>query len=458
MTKKDRLHKNLTEGALFPLLLKLSIPTTVGMVMISLYSLADAYYVSHLGAEAGAAVGVAFSIHVLIQAIGYTFGLGGGSLLSRALGEQNKERAGGIATYALSGSFFCGLLVLLIGIPMRHSLVRLLGATEQIAEIAAAYTFWLLLAAPFMCAAFTMGQLLRAQGRATASMIGLGVGCICNVILDPVLIREAQMGITGASLATFISQCLSFSILLLCFMGRHDRVSLFSSSDFKGFRDLLRLLGSGLPSLFRQGLSGTATILLNRATSASGAGALAAVSVVGRIFLLVFGFCLGVGQGHMSIVGYNVGCGRIDRVGRIYRMAVLFSSVGMLLLSIPMYAAAPWIISLFREEPEIVRIGAYGLRAQALVLFTHGLVTCTILFFQAVGRSATATVLASARQGIFFLPLVLLLFKNSDIYRILLIQPIADGATFLFAIPFFAYVLRRTKGTAEKGTAVRRKL
>ncbi len=458
MTQKDRLHQQMTEGRLFPLLLKQSIPTTAGMVMISLYSLGDAYFVSHLGTEASAAVGVAFSIHILIQAIGYTFGLGGGSMLSKALGARDRARAGGIATRAVSAAFLCGVILLLFGTMQQTSLVRFLGARNEIVALASEYTFWLLLSAPFMCAAFTMGQLLRAEGRVVASMIGLGAGCVCNILLDPILIQRAHLGIQGASLATFISQCLSFSILLFFYMGKEGRVSLFTPSDFGGIRDLLSLLRSGLPSLFRQGLSGTATILLNRAASLSGAGALAAVTIVGRLFLLVFGFCLGVGQGHMSIVGYNLGDRRMDRVGRIYRAAVLLSTVGMLALSVSLFIAASQIVGLFREESEIVRMGAYGLRAQSIVMFTHGLVTCTILFFQAIGKSFTATVLASARQGIFFLPLILLLFRDADIYRVLLIQPIADGATFLLALPFFAYVLRKTKRTADQSTAVREKL
>ena len=206
-----------------------------------------------------------------------------------------------------------------------------------------------------------------------------------------------------------------------------------------------KIFVTGLPSLFRQGLSGVATILINHAAKGYSDAAVLALSLVARVFLLVFSLCLGIGQGMMPVVGYSHGAGNEKRQRDAYRFAVRFSSAVMLGVSLPLLIWSPEVIALFRDDSEVIRIGAFALRAQCAILFTHGLVTCTILYLQAVGRAFLGTVLAAARQGFFFLPLIFLLPAKFGLLGLCLAQPAADAVTFLFA-----WVIKKTRIKKEK--------
>ncbi|MBQ7335605.1 MAG: MATE family efflux transporter [Clostridia bacterium] len=449
MDKIEKLHHNMTAGRIAPCILKLALPNAVGLLVVAAYSLADSYFVSHLGKEAGAAVGVTFSIHVLLQAVGYTLGMGGGSLLSRALGKKENKRASEYAAVAFVLATLAGIAITALGLAFQDPLLRFLGASESNFSLASAYVKPLLWSAPAMSVAFVLSQLLRAEGKAIYSMVGLSVGSLLNIVLDPLLITGFDMGIAGASVATLISQCVSVAVLLSAYVFHSSQIKLFSSLRISAFAHTGRILIAGLPSFFRQGLSGLATVLLNRAAASAGDAAVLAMSVVSRLFLLVFSFCLGIGQGMMPVVGYNYGAGRTDRIKRAYVFAMLSASAVMLFWGVLLYAAAPQILTLFQSGAEFLNVGTVALRAQSAVLVTHGAVTCTILYLQAIGKPIRATILASARQGIFFLPLIFLLPRYFGITGLELTQPAADLLAFLFSVPFLLFALK----TAKKPTA-----
>ena len=438
--ENDVRYQKMTQAPLKKTILELSLPNTVGLLVIAAYSLADSFFVSDLGTDAGAAIGVVFPLPVLMQAVGYTLGLGAGSRISRTLGKQDERTASSYALSAIVWSLILGGGIAAVGLWQEEALLRLFGASDSLLGIARAYLTPLLWAAPFMCATFVLSQLLRAEGLATYSMIGLAVGSICNIILDPILIFSADMGIAGASTATLISQILSAVILLSAYLFHKSALRPFANIKLGALFLFGKIFVTGLPSLFRQGLAGLATILLNHAAAEYSDAAVLALSLVARVFLLVFSICLGIGQGMMPVVGYNHGAGNTKRQRDAYQFAVRLSSVAMFAISIPLIIWAPEVISLFRDDGEVVRIGAFALRAQCAILFSHGLVTCTILYLQAVGRAFLGTLLAAARQGIFFLPLVFFLPMRFGLLGLCLAQPIADAVTFLFA-----WIIKKTR-------------
>ena len=415
-------------------ILELSLPNTVGLLVIAAYSLADSFFVSRLGTAAGAAIGVVFPLPVLLQAVGYTLGLGAGSRLSRALGKRDRETASHLSASAILWSLILGCAIAALGLWQEEALLGVFGASREIIGIARAYLTPLLWAAPAMCVTFVVSQLLRAEGLATYSMMGLAVGSVCNIILDPLLISKLDMGIAGASTATLISQILSALILLSAYVFRKSHLQPFSHLKIGTLFLFGKIFVTGLPSLFRQGLAGVATILINHAAKEYSDAAVLALSLVARVFLLVFSLCLGIGQGMMPVVGYSHGAGNQKRQEDAYRFAVRLSSAVMFGVSIPLLIWAPEVIALFRNDSEVIQIGAFALRAQCAILFTHGLVTCTILYLQAVGRAFLGTILAAARQGLFFLPLVFLLPAKFGLLGLCLAQPAADALTFLFAL------------------------
>ena len=445
MKNTKRLHQQLASASIPPLICKFAVPNTVGLLAITVYSLADSYFVSALGTEASAAVGVTFALHVLIQAVGYTLGMGAGSLLSRALGQKKDRDAREFCLVAILLSFFFGVLITVFGLRFQESLLHLLGATEATLPPARAYVAPLLWSAAPMCATFTLSQLLRSEGKAVYSMIGLCLGSLLNISLDPLLISVLGWGIRGASSATLISQWGACLFLLFSYLRRPMELSPFHAVRIAAFAKAGRILFTGLPSLFRQGLSGTAAILLNHAAASVSETALTAVTLVSRVFLLVFSFCLGLAQGMVPVVGYNYGAGDLQRVKKAYSFSLFSSSLVMLLFSIPLFAFSPQIFSLFYKDAEVIKIGTDVLRAQAVVLFTHGLVTPTIFYLQTVGLPLLATILAVARQGLFFLPLILTLPARFGLWGVEWSQPLADAATFLFAIPFLLFCFRSIK-------------
>ena len=440
--KTKKLHLRMTEGRIPPLILRQALPSTVGMLVTALYSLADAFFVSELGTSASAAVGVTFSIQALIQAIGYTLGLGAGSLISRKLGEKRDGDAGRYARIAFWLSILSGILIMLAGLFWGGPILRTLGAGESIYPYAMSYARFLFFSTPFMCTAFVLSQLLRAEGKAIYSMVGLLSGSLLNIALDPLLIHTVGLGIAGASLATLISQAVSVLILLSAYVFHKSQIELFQKISLSEFSETGRVLLTGLPSAFRQGLTVFATVLLNRAAGAWGDAAVAAISAVTRLFLFAFSVCLGVGQGMMPVVGYNYGFGKPDRVRHAFLFSVGLSTAAMLVISIPFWIYAPDLISLLRDDAEVIRIGEFALRLQCYVFFCHGLITCTIMFLQAIGNRFGSTFLASARQGLFFAPLIFLLPSFFGAKSILYVQPIADASTFLLAIFFAIYAGR----------------
>ena len=436
-------------GSIPTLIIRLAIPNTLGLLVVSAYSLADSFFVAALGSDATAAVGVTFSLHVLMQAVGYTIGMGAGSLLAREMGRSNRKKASFMASLAFFVALSIGALITIGGLLFRTPILRFLGARGSVLEAALSYSVPLFLSAPAMCTSFVLSQLLRAEGRAIYAMVGLMTGSLLNIALDPILITLWGLGIAGASVATLISQTIGATVLLSAYLGKRKTIDLL----WIKWHDLSRLpsiLTAGLPSLLRQGLSGIAAILLNRTAAEVGSSSLSAISLVTRLFLLSFAFCLGLGQAMIPVVGYNTGADNPTRVKKAFSFSLIASTIVMLILSIPLFFFATPILRLFGAAEESLSIGSLALRAQSAVLVLHGVITCTILFLQVTGRVVMGSVLAGARQGIFFLPLIFLLPKFYDGVGLALAQPIADVLTFLLAIPFLILALggvRKIKAT-----------
>ena len=443
---------SLKEGSVPSLIIRLAIPNTLGLLVISAYSLADSFFLASLGATATAAVGVTFSLHVLMQAVGYTLGMGAGALLSRALGHENDvESASRFASVAFFLSLSIGILIAVTGFFAKVPILRFLGADGDVLTAAKAYVTPLFLSAPFMCASFVLSQLLRAEGRAVYAMVGLMTGSLLNIALDPLLISVFRFGIAGASTATLISQGVGLFVLLSAYVGKRKTVDVLKIK-LSYFAFTGKILLAGLPSLLRQGLSGGSSVLLNRAAAEIGGGALSAISLVTRLFLLVFAFCLGLGQAMIPIVGYSLGADDPARMKKAYFFSTAAASLVMLFFSVPLFFFATPILKIFGAATEALPLGTLALRAQAVALALHGTITCTILFLQVTGRPFAGSLLASARQGLFFLPLIFLLPARLGGTGLALTQPLADALTFLLALPFMILSLR---SLTKKASATR---
>ena len=448
-------YKMMTETPVPRLIWRLAIPTIISMLVSSIYNTADTFFVSQLGTSAAGAVGVVFSVMAIIQAIGFTIGMGAGNILSRQLGAKEDEEATITASTGFAFALVLSMLLSIFGIAFQKDLMRLLGATETILPYAEAYAEYIFLGCPVMCLSFVMNNYLRAEGKAMYGMIGITIGGVLNIFLDPIFIFTLGFGTAGAAMATALSQLISFCILLSFFLRGKSSVRISLMKVSKDIKLYLKIVLTGLPTLMRQGLASIASVALNVAAAAFGDAAVAAMSITGRIMMFAFSAMLGFGQGFQPVSSFNYGAKRFDRVRLATKYTAFVGTILMLCVSALCIILAPAIMKAFRKDDlEVIAIGVYALRAQALLLPLTGIVTATNMGLQSTGNAVPATVLAMARQGIFFIPLILILPGFAGLKGVALSQPISDGLTFIIALFFFASFLRMLKKKENTEEAV----
>ena len=445
-------YKMMTETPVNRLIPRLAVPTIISMLITSIYNMADTFFVSQLSTSASGAVGVNFSLMAMIQAIGFTLGMGSGNYMSRMLGAKEQDRAQKACSVAVYTAFALGLALAVFGIWNIDWLVRVLGATPTIAPFAKDYGRYILIAAPYMTVSFVFNNHLRSQGNAALSMIGITTGGILNVILDPVLIFGFDLGISGAAIATIFSQFISFLILLtLVVRSKNVLKPLPKHFVFRAwvYKDIL---AAGMPTLGRQGLASVASVLLNVAASGFGDAAVAAMSIVTRIMMFINSALIGFGQGFQPVCGFNFGAGRYERVLEAYFFCRRVALVFLLTMGIIMFAISTPIMRLFRkDDAEVIRIGARALKMQCCLLPFQSYVIMGNMLAQSIGYSFRATLTAISKQGLFFVPSILILPKLFGVTGLQLAQPVADALTFVLTTVVITMIVKELRGMAQAG-------
>lgn len=436
-------HVKMTETPVPLLILKLSCSTVISMLVGATYNLVDTFFVSKLGSSATAAVGVLFSIMAMIQAVGYTFGMGAGSSISRLLGKKRGDEADQTASCAFAASFIAGLLLMILGLSLLKPLVGFLGATETIRQYAMDYGMFILIAAPIMCGAYVLNNVLRSEGKPVWALIGIAAGGLVNVALDPLLIFTFDLGIRGAGIATLIGQSVGLVVMYVSFLKDKSVVHLKLKACFQKIHIYCEIIKMGLPSFWRQGLVCVAGILLNRRCMQYGDDAMAAISVSNKVFAILFAALVGYGQGFSPVAGYNYGAKKLDRVKSAMRFSAFSATIVMTVFGLLIFLWADDIIRAFSSEDVVQELGTYALKAHSISL--PFLPVCLIagMLFQAIGDYGKATLLSATRQGIFFLPLIWLLPMFFEVHGIAVTQAASDVLSGVFAVPFFIFASKK---------------
>ena len=439
------------------LICTLAIPTIISMLVTALYNIADTFFVGRVGTEATAGVGLVFPVMTVIQAFGFFFGQGSGNYISRSLGARSYDKA---ETMAATGSFCAllfGALLLVLGRIFRGGLLYALGARDdfvsaQTVRYASDYLTWILCGAPFMCMSCVLNNQMRFQGNAFFSMIGLVSGAVLNVVLDPIFIFGLRLEAAGAALATSVSQTVSCGLLYLGTL-RSDSLKIHLRNFRPTWFYLKNIAVGGTPSLFRQGLASVAVLCLNAAAGAAVSPALSdaaitAFSVVSKIMMLFFSALIGFGQAFQPVSGFNYGAGCYGRVLEAYRFCLKVGLVFLALVSAIGFAFAGPFVAAFRDDPNVIAFGTVAMRCQCCSLPLMGLVTITNMLYQNIGRVVEATLLAVARQGLMFIPVVLILphVITPPIWGVYLAQPTADLFAFSLALPLAIKIYRELSG------------
>ena len=435
--------RKMTETPIPKLILSLAAPTILSMLITSIYNLADTFFVGQISTSASGAVGIVSSLMAILQALGFMLGHGSGSIISRSLGSQNTDAATRFASTSFITALVFGGIITAAGLLTLPDFMMLLGSTETILPHACAYARFILLAAPIMMSSLVMNNILRYEGKASFAMIGLVTGGLLNIALDPLLIFGLGMGTAGAGLATALSQTISFCILLSMFL-RGKTVSQFRiTAVTHSPAEFGTILMTGMPSFGRQGLNSIGGMLLNIAARSYGDAAVAGMSIVSRIFMFILSVAIGVGQGLQPVASFNYGARKYHRV----RQAAIFTLKAAFALLVALIAVCWWkdeaLIRLFRDDPEVTAVALPAFRYQCFAVLLQPVIVVANMTFQSVGKAGRATFLACCRQGVCFIPLILVLPRVLGLVGVELCQPIADALTFFISLPFLLAFLRQ---------------
>ncbi len=439
----------MTEKPVKSLVLELAAPTIIAMLITSFYNMTDTIFVSRLGTTSSAAVGVVYSVMSIIQAIGITFGQGSANTVSRLLGAKKNAEADQVFSTAFFTSMVLALVFAAFGLLYTSSFVRFLGSTETIAPQASAYASVILPGAPWMAVCYTMNNNLRSEGKAFLGMLGMSSGAMLNIILDPILIFVLGMGIKGAALATIISQFVSFCILSSHFLRKRSNLNLSFRSIRIRWWVYRSIFTVGAPSLFRTLLHTVSAICLNVFSAPFGDEAIAAMSITTRVMQFLNSALIGFGQGLQPVAGFSWGAKRYDRLAEAFRFCVRTGVLAFTLIGAVCFASASTIMQLFLSDPKVVDIGTMAIRFQCVLMPISAFNTLSGMVFQSTGHGSSSSVLALARQGFFFVPVVALLPLLIGLRGVQLAQPIADVATFILSLAFIVPFMRRLASLME---------
>ena len=438
----------LTQAPVHRVIITMAIPTIISMLVTGLYNIADTFFVGKIDTQATAAVGIVFSLMFFVQAMGFFFGHGSGNYISRELGARRHENAVKMASTGFFSSFFFGLIILVLGEIFLTPLSLMLGSTPTILPYTEDYMQVILLGAPFLTSSLTLNNQMRLQGNANFAMYGIVTGAILNVLLDPFFIFTCGMGVSGAAWATVIGQAVSFVILFLM-TRRRENIAIKFRNFSPSIQMYKEIFYGGSPSFMRQGLACIATMSLNLAAGVYGDSAIAAMSIVGRIAMLSFAVVIGLGQGFQPVCGFCYGAGLYDRLKEAYKFTVTIGTIFLIVLAIIGWMISGTLIGVFRDDPEVIAIGVVALRWQLCVFPVNALILASNMLAQTCRKPWRANILAAARQGLFFIPLIFILPSYFGLLGVEMCQAVSDLLSFVLTVPIVIYTFREFTREAE---------
>lgn len=440
-TVMDAKYIQMTRSPLRRLILVMAVPAVIANIVSMIYNLTDTFFVGQLGTSASAAVGVVMPIQIFIQAVGLLFGMGSGNKLSIELGRKNMDRARRLVAIGFYLGFVAGVILGIIAFIFREPMIKAFGATKTILPFAVSYATPLFFGAPFLCSIFSLNAQLRFEGYSTRSMIGIVVGSILNIGLEPLFIFTFGMGIFGGGLATAICQFISWLILLIM----HQRTGVaIHLRNFRLSRSLWNeIFSGGIPSLIRNGMLSVSASAINIAANPFGDAAIAAMTIINRVITLFNTIQIGFGQGFQPVCGYNYGARKFERVRKGYWFVVQLSVSLLVVASIGMTVFAAPIVRLFRDDPAVVRIGAQAMFWNCLTFPLSGYVVPSNMMQQTIGHPVISSIVGLGRQGIFLVPALLIFPPHLGMLGVMISQPVADICTFAMTVPLQTWVLHQ---------------
>lgn len=426
-------------------------PAVIGLMVMAVYNIVDTMFVAWLGTEATGATQVVMPIMMLVSAVGLAFGMGGGGYVSRLLGAGKGEKANQVATVALFLSIISGFVLTVLLLISLVPILGFFGASGAVLVEARKYGIYIVLGTLFSVSNMAMNNLMRSDGSAKISMVGMAAGALLNIILDPLFIFTFNLGIEGAAMATSLSQGVTFLFLLIQYIKKKTVVQI----HFKDFRPtrlmIAEIMKIGIPTFIRQLLFSISIGVLNQAAVNQGGGdLLAAVGLVFRITMMPMYLVFGLGQGFQPVVGYNFGAKNENRVRNSLRYTLFLGIVFSMFCAALMVLFSENLLSVFKPSTSVSALGVQGLYYMSITIIIMSVNNTISVFFQSIGKGKQSIILAMSRQGIFFLPLCFILPQLLGIRGVFLVQPFADIITVILSIFLITYYfIKKRKGAVN---------
>lgn len=444
MHKGQDNYTYLTSAPVHRVVITMAIPTIISMLVTGLYNMADTFFVGQLDTQSTAAVGIVFSLMFFVQAFGFFFGHGSGNYISRELGARRRANAEKMAANGFFFSFGFGVLFLILGYIFLTPLALLLGSTPTILPYTEDYLGIILLGVPFFTSSLTLNNQLRLQGNALYAMIGIVTGAVLNIGLDPLFIFVFGLGVKGAALATIIGQIVSAVILF--FMASHgENIGIRWHNFTPSWAALKEIFYGGSPSLFRQGLLSVSVMLLNNTAGNYGDAPIAAMSIVNRITMIIMAFVIGLGQGFQPVCGFCYGARLYPRLKEAFRFTVTLGTIFLLFCSVAGWVVSGSLIRFFRDDAAVIAVGIVALRWQLISLPLNALIVGSNMFTQTCRMPWSANAVAAARNGLFFIPLIILLPHFLGLTGVEMCQACSDLLAFSLSLPILIYSMKKLK-------------
>lgn len=422
------------------LLIRLSVPATIGMMVNALYNFVDTIFVGRgAGPMAIAGLTIAFPIQMLLMGVAQTYGVGGASIVSRRLGEGKEDEAASVAGSALVISFLSAIALSALGLIFLDPLLKAFGASDAILPYSREYMSVIFLGSPFLAIAMTGNNLSRAEGQAKIAMMTMIIGTGLNIILDPIFIFTLGLGIRGAAIATVISQFFAFLYIVSFYKRGGSQLPLVKKSFIIKFTYVKEMVLLGIPTFVRQaGMSLLAIVINNSLRLYGGDISIAAYGMINRVMMFIFMPLFGIVQGYQPIAGYNFGAKNYDRLAQVNRIAFMVTT-GMALFGFALIQLLPgFLMGMFTTDNELIAVAVSAVRKMTIALPLIGIQIIGGTYFQSVGKAGPAMFLGLSRQFVFLIPLVLVLPQIMGIDGIWYSTPIADLLSTALTVSWMA--------------------
>ena len=418
---------------------KMTLPSVLGMVVTLIYNLADTYFIAQTNDTAMiAGVSVCAPVFTALMAFGNIYGQGGSSLISRLLGQNDRERTERVSSFCFYISIATGavlaVLMLLFRVPMLH----LLGASAEAYPHAEAYCTVLAIGAPLTVLRFIHSNLVRCEGMATESMIGSMLGTVLNIVLDPILISVLGWGATGAAVATIVGYLCS-DVYFLWLLHRKSRcLSVKLSQCRVSAGELQQIMGVGVTAALSNLMQSLVVIVMNQFLLPYGNDKIAAMGIAMKVAMIAQMLLVGFAFGGVPIFGYLYGAGLRGMMKKLIRFCLCFmTALALLLTALVCLNATGWM-KIFVEDAGIIATGAEMLRWQACTAAFACVVMLLTVLFQATGKIVPAFVLSLSRQGVVFLVVLVVCVKLFQYQGVLMAQAVADVLSAALALGLLA--------------------